>query len=286
MIKPSTFSIVAFEPETRSWGIAVASKFPAVGAVVPWAKAPIGAIATQSYANTTFGPIGLDLLAKGATASEAFDQLRAADPGIETRQVGIVDSHGQGFTFTGQECMDWAGGFAGPNYAVQGNILAGEQVATSMRDTFLSHTGLFWQRLLSALKAGEAAGGDKRGKQSAAILVVRENGGYAGFNDRLIDYRVDDDPDPLPRLWAMLEYNELLFGKSPDSDKLPIVGEVANNLAKVIGFPHANPNQDQSAFRAALNAYIGSENLEDRCDLSTMIIDKPAYEFLLRRTTA
>jgi uncharacterized Ntn-hydrolase superfamily protein len=195
---PATFSIVAADPEAGEVGVAVASRFFAVGSVVPWARAGVGAVATQSNANTTFGPRGLDLLERGASAQETMDVLLRADPGRDSRQLGVVAADGRSATYSGSKCTSWAGGRTGPGYAVQGNILTGEPVAVAMERTFLATKGQpLALRLLAALRAGDAAGGDSRGHQSAAILVVRAGGGYNGFTDRAIDVRVDDHADPI-----------------------------------------------------------------------------------------
>ena len=195
-----TFSIVGFDEETGDLGVAVASRFPCVGAVVPWAKAGVGAVATQSWANTAFGPDGLALIEGGATASEALDALVRDDEGRDDRQVGIVDARGGTATFSGVTCMDWAGGTTGDGFAAQGNILAGADVVAELARAFAETDGDLCDRLLAALEAGDAAGGDRRGRQSAALLVVREGGGYEGRNDRYIDLRVDDHADPIREL--------------------------------------------------------------------------------------
>ncbi|MCS3920709.1 DUF1028 domain-containing protein [Fervidibacter sacchari] len=200
----STFSIVAFDPKTGDLGVAVASKFLAVGSVVPYAKAGVGAIATQSFANTTFGPKGLELLRKGLTPSQVLKQLLASDKDREFRQVGIVDAKGRAAAFTGKKCLPWAGHIVGKGFAVQGNILAGEQVVKAMAKAFRETQGELAERLMAALEAGEQAGGDARGKQSAAILVVRKGAGYGGFDDRYIDLRVDDHPEPVKELRRIL----------------------------------------------------------------------------------
>lgn len=287
MIKPSTFSIVAFDPGTPAWGIAVASKFPAVGAVVPWARAEAGAVATQSYANTSYGPNGLDLMATGMDAEQALAKLLQDDPERESRQVGIVDSEGKAATFTGSSCFDWAGGLTGPGYAIQGNILAGSQVVNAIADTYKITHGPFPRRLISALMAGDRAGGDRRGRQSAAILVVKPNGGYGGFNDRWIDYRVDDHPDPVTRLSELLDMHELYFGESPLEDKLAIKGEILKNLHKIMKQHGYNPGNDSQDYneptQIALRAFIGNENFEERVDFEQGLIDRPVYEFLLKR---
>lgn len=201
----ATFSIVARDPDTGELGIAVESKFFGVGAVVPWARAGVGAVATQSYANTSFGPRGLDLMAEGASAREALDALVAADSGAARRQVGIVDAQGRTATFTGDACLSWAGGITGEHYAAQGNILAGPAVVDAMAVAFETTTGDLATRLVTALAAGQAAGGDARGRQSAALLVVREGGGYGGYDDRYIDLRVEDHPTPIVELRRLLD---------------------------------------------------------------------------------
>ena len=199
--RPATFSIVAADPEAGEVGVAVASRFFAVGSVVPWARAGAGAVATQSNANTTFGPRGLDLLERGVGPQETLDALLRSDTGRDGRQVGIVATDGRSVTYTGTGCTAWAGGRAGTGYAVQGNILAGEAVVTALERRFLETKGQpLAERLLAALVAGDAAGGDRRGHQSAAVLVVRDRGGYNGFTDRAIDVRVDDGPDPIAEI--------------------------------------------------------------------------------------
>jgi uncharacterized Ntn-hydrolase superfamily protein len=195
---PATFSIVAADPEAGEAGVAVASRFFAVGSVVPWARAGVGAVATQSNANTTFGPRGLELLERGVRPQEALDVLLRADSGRDRRQVGLVSADGASATYSGTGCTAWAGGRSGPGYAVQGNILAGEAVVAALEKRFLETKGRpLAERLLEALLAGDAAGGDSRGRQSAAILVVRDRGGYNGFTDRAVDVRVDDHADPM-----------------------------------------------------------------------------------------
>ena len=200
----NTFSIVAYDPDRQEWGVGVASKFLAVGAVVPWAKAGVGAVATQSFANTSYGPKGLELLAQGKSAEEVIKLLTEDDKQKETRQVGIIDTKGNSATFTGTKCMAWAGGKTGKNFTCQGNILTGEAVVNDMAKAFEDAKGPLAWRIMAALEAAEKAGGDKRGKQSAAILVVRDKGGYGGFNDRAIDFRVDDHAGPVQELGRIL----------------------------------------------------------------------------------
>ncbi len=220
-----TFSIVACDLQEQSWGVAVASKFPAVGAVVPFARAGAGAVATQSFANTSFGPRGLDLMGSGLSAQEALEELLKDDPDREQRQVGLVDLKGHSATFTGSGCFSWAGGLNGEGYAIQGNILAGGKVVPAMEKAFLKAKGNLPARLFAALKAGDRAGGDKRGRQSAAIYVVKPNGGYGGYLDRWIDYRVDDHDDPVPRLGELLPAARSVLWQKPrigaDADQRP-----------------------------------------------------------------
>lgn len=207
----ATFSIVGRDPATGELGVAVASRFFAVGAVVPWAKADIGAVATQSYANTSFGWNGLDLLSKGMTPEEALKELLSKDDNPETRQVGIVAADGKSVTYSGSKCNAWAGGRNGANYAIQGNILTGEDVVTSMEKVFLNTKGTLADRLYAALCAGDKAGGDSRGKQSAALIIVKKDAGYGGYNDRAIDIRVDDNPDPFKELGRLLNYAQMNY---------------------------------------------------------------------------
>jgi len=209
----ATFSIVAYDSATGDLGVAVQSRFFAVGSVVPWARANVGAVATQAFCNTTFGPKGLDLLAAGKSPQEVLDALLKDDPGAAQRQVGVVAAGGDAATYTGSECMNWAGGRRGRNYVCQGNILAGAAVVEAMGKAFETTTGMLGDRLLAALDAGQAEGGDSRGMQSAALLIVRENGGYAGFNDRYCDLRVDDAVNPfveLRRLYDLWKPNALI----------------------------------------------------------------------------
>lgn len=207
----ATFSIVAHDPKTGELGIAVQSKFVAVGSVVPWAKAGVGAIATQSFANTTYGPRGLELLAAGTDPATVLATLTAADPQRDRRQVGLVNAKGEAATFTGKGCLAWAGGKTGRNFAVQGNILAGPEVIDAMAKAFQESEGLLSVRLLAALEAGQSAGGDKRGRQSAALLIVREGWGYGGYNDRFRDLRVDDHITPVYELQRLLQLHQKVF---------------------------------------------------------------------------
>lgn len=207
----ATFSIVAADPEAGEVGVAVASRFFSVGSVVPFAKAGVGAVATQSYANTTFGPRGLELLERGATPEETLRIMLRDDERPDRRQVAVVAADGASATHTGENCLAWAGGRAGKHYAVQGNILAGEPVVAAMEKAFLETTGTLADRMYAALAAGDAAGGDARGRQSASLLVVREGAGYGGYNDRAIDIRVDDHADPFRELKRLLDYAQMNY---------------------------------------------------------------------------
>jgi uncharacterized Ntn-hydrolase superfamily protein len=283
---PSTFSIVAHDPSDTAWGIAVASKFPAVGAVVPWAEAETGAVATQSYANTTFGTEGLKLLRQGQSAQDVLARLLASDPEREKRQVGVVDARGQAATFTGSECFAWAGGLTGPGFAAQGNLLVGPDVVEAMASTFVATSGDLPDRLLAALLAGERAGGDRRGRQSSALFVVKTQAGYGGFNDRWIDYRVDDHPNPVPRLVELLALHRLYFGSSPESERLSISGEVCQRLQGMmrrLGFYEGPASGEYDGpTRKGLEAFLGNENFEDRTDFENGRIDAPVFAHLSR----
>lgn len=215
-----TFSIVAFDPKTKEWGIAVESKFVAIGAVTPWARANLGAIATQSYINTTFGPKGLELLSQGKSAQETLEILIAGDEGRNWRQVGIIDAEGNAANYTGANCSKWAGSVKGKNYTIQGNSLVSRATIDAMEEAFLKTEGELAYRLLEALTAGQKAGGDSRGKQSAALLVVQEGGGYRGFNDVKVDLRVDEHAKPITELRRVYDiYSEFLAARRTDVQK-------------------------------------------------------------------
>ncbi len=283
-IRPSTFSIVACDPDTQEWGVATQSKFLAVGSVVPWAQAGAGAVATQSYANTTFGPEGLALMASGLGAQDTLDQLLAEDEGRERRQLGLVDAQGNAATFTGKECLAWAGGLTGTGYAVQGNILAGEAVITAMAEAFEQTRGELVDRLAAALAAGQKAGGDRRGQQSAALLVVREKGGYAGLNDRYVDLRVDDHPRPIGRLKEILELHHLYFGRADPASLVAIDAKIARELQRIAkrSGHYRGPitGEYDAATREAVERLIGVENLEDRWPFGADKVEPVAYAHL------
>lgn len=261
----STFSVVARDPATGDLGIAVQSKFLAVGAVVPWAKANIGAVATQSHANVAYGPDGLALLESGMSAQEALDKLVRDDPEPDARQAGIVDAQGRAATYTGPGCHDWAGGFAGDGFCCQGNILAGPEVVDAMVEGYTTSSGSFAHRLLSSLAAGQAAGGDSRGQQSASIYIVREGGGYSGGNDRWIDLRIDDHPDPITELRRLVMLHRVYFNLD-DADLEPLddgmLTVIASHLHALGRLPSNDATRDEVI--AALEAWAGRENLEER----------------------
>jgi uncharacterized Ntn-hydrolase superfamily protein len=280
----ATFSIVTIDPATGELGVAVASKFLAVGAVVPWARAGVGAVATQSYANVSYGPTGLELMAAGYSAGETLARLLADDPERELRQVGIVDARGGTATFTGSACHAWAGGRTGPGYVVQGNILTGPEVVDAMAHAFETTEGPLAARLLAALAAGDAAGGDRRGKQSAALLVVKERGGYGGYTDRFIDLRVDDHPEPVAELERLYGIWRLYFEKPKPEDRLPLEGAVLvelQELMRALGY-YQGPVHGQwdEATRRAYATLIGNENFEERIPLDADWIDRAVLEYL------
>lgn len=282
----STFSISAFDVKAQAWGVAVASKFPAVGAVVPWTKAGAGAVATQSAANTTFGPRGLELMSSGLSAEETLAKLLAHDKGREDRQVGLVDKKGKSATFTGKSCSDWAGGLNGPGYAIQGNMLADSEVIRQMEHTFLDAKGELPERLFSALEAGNNAGGDRRGRQSAAISVVKARAGFGGFNDRWVDYRVDDHLNPIERLGELLELHRLYFGKSPKSERVKLEGKVVKEIQQIMkGLGYYSPMNDEydDTTREAFRAFIDNENFEERADPDAGYIDGPVLDYLMKK---
>jgi uncharacterized Ntn-hydrolase superfamily protein len=282
-----TFSIAAYDATAKEWGVATQSKFLAVGAVVPWAQANAGAIATQSYANTSFGPQGLALLSTGLSAQETLDHLLAGDDGREHRQVGVIDKWGGAATFTGKDSHAWAGGLIGDSYAVQGNILVGEETVKAIAREFEAASGELADRLVAALAAGQAAGGDRRGQQSAAVLVVRERGGYAGFNDRYLDLRVDDDPRPIERLPQILELHHLYFARPDPATLIPIDAALARELQRIArrsGHYRGEITGDyDAATRIAVEALIGMENLEDRWPMGTNQIEPIALQYLRQR---
>jgi uncharacterized Ntn-hydrolase superfamily protein len=259
-----TFSIVACDLRAGHLGVAVASKFLAVGAVVPWLAAEVGAIATQALANTRYGSEGLARLRDGASAREALDAVLAADSGRDDRQAGFVDARGRAATHTGQSCMPWAGGRAGPGFAVQGNILTGPDVVDAMAEAYEASGGDLAERLLLALAAGDAAGGDRRGRQSSALAVVAPGGGYGGNDDRLVDLRVDDHAHPVGELRRLYAIHVLLTGTTPDDDKLPLTGELVDEVRELLGRAGYPAGAGDDGLYDALRAFVGVENLEAR----------------------
>ncbi len=258
MARPvSTYSIVACDLEAGQWGVATQSKFLAVGSVVPWAEPHAGAVATQSYANPRYGPDGLALLREGLAAEEVVGRLTAADEGREQRQLGIVDAHGSAATFTGSECHAWAGGRTGPCYAAQGNILVSGETVDALAQTFETTAGKpLVVRLLDCLAAAQAAGGDRRGQQSAALLVVERDGGYAHLSDTLVDLRVDDHATPVEELHRLYGIHRALFGRTPRSEWLPVGEELRAELTERL----ARLGYERLA------DWAGVENLEERVD--------------------
>ncbi len=281
-----TFSIVARDPQAGESGIAVQSKFLAVGAVVPWAKAGAGAIATQSWANTSYGPRGLELLASGLSVQETLAQLIGEDDGRASRQVGIVGVDGQPATFTGDQCFPWAGGQVGEHYTCQGNILVGKDTVLAMARTFGQTTGRLCDRLVAALAAGQAAGGDSRGQQSAALLVVRQGGGYGGFNDRFIDLRVDDHPQPINELQRILQLHKLYLFPPDPGDILVIDHDIARELQQLLtvlgDYQGAISGSYDEVTRAAFRKFSGRENLEERW-FEDARVDRTVLEFLRQK---
>jgi len=263
-----TFSIVAYDAKTKDLGVAVESKFPAVGATVPFASANVGAIATQAWANTSYGPRGLAMLKREMTPSQVARTLTAKDKEREKRQVGVVDAKGRVAAFTGKECNEWAGHLVGKHYACQGNILASREVVTAMARGFERTEGDLPAKLLAALVAGQDAGGDRRGQQSAALLVVRAKGGYGGFNDRWIDLRVDDHPRPIEELIRIFHIWDLtMLTREDPRNVVEITLEVARFLQQFLrhaGFYDGQDGHWDARSAEALERWMGVENLENK----------------------
>ncbi len=276
----ATFSIVAFDPETDSLGVAVQSKFLAVGSIVPWARAGVGAVATQAMANFNYGPCGLDLMSQGRSAQETVEAMISADEEREHRQLGVVDAEGRAATFTGSDCFEWAGGVTGEHYAAQGNILVGRQTVEAMAKTFEGTSGDLAGRLLAALDAGQQAGGDSRGRQSSALLVVREGGGYGGDNDRVMDLRVDDHPEPIRELIRLRGLHTLYFGETRAEDVLAVEGKVREELeAALRRLGYLEGNVDDEVLLDSLSAFIRTENFEER-EQERGYLDRAVLEFM------
>jgi uncharacterized Ntn-hydrolase superfamily protein len=252
----STYSIVACDLDAGQWGVAVQSKFLAVGSVVPWAEPGVGAVATQAYANPRYGPDGLALLRQGLSAEEVVKRLTEADEGRDERQLGVVDAAGRGASFTGSGCHDWAGGRTGSGYAAQGNILVSGETVDALAETFEATGGSLAERLLASLDAAQAAGGDSRGQQSAALLVVERDGGYAGLSDVVLDLRVDDHETPIEELRRLHGLHEQLFGKTPRSEWLSVDDELRTEIQERL----ARLGYERLA------DWAGAANLEERVD--------------------
>ena len=308
-----TYSIVAWDPDNGDLGVAVQSKFPNVGGIVPWAKAGVGAVATQSLSNTTYGEHGLELMAEGATAEEALRILTRDDKSLQDRQVGIVDARGNSASFSATTTFDWSGGrvgrpggqagstaggkgevIAGRNYAAQANIMVSDQTVKNLAETFEASKGALADRLMAALKAGQRGGGDKRGMQSAALLVVRKNGGYLGGNDRFIDIRVYDAADPIAELDRLLTLHKLHFFPSELQDLIPItpaiiaqlepilVREPVNQPEKWLKAPQGQGNQ---TFLTALRDFMYWENYDVRVRMDGKI-DRVVLDDILKKRPA
>ncbi|HEY8134757.1 MAG TPA: DUF1028 domain-containing protein [Candidatus Limnocylindrales bacterium] len=308
-----TFSIVARDPATGDLGIAVASKFLAVGAVVPHARAGVGAVATQALANVRYGADGLALLAAGKSATDVLAELTSNDEGRDHRQAGIVDAAGGSATYTGSGCITWAGGRTADGVAAQGNLLAGPSVVDALIETFLASTAAFPERLLAGLEAADDQGGDRRGRESAALLVVREGGGYGGGSDRWIDLRVDDHPDPMREVARLLDLNHLYLDRPAATDLVPIdeslanelrqrltaVGyapdklDTSNSLAEIVersgltrtGEPRDLPANWDASWTGALDEWMSIENLEERAAAGGWI-DPRVLEFMREKSPA
>src|SRR5213080_4527972 len=257
----TTYSIAACDLDASQWGVATQSKFLAVGSVVPWAEPQVGAIATQAYANPRYGPQGLRLLREGLAAEEVVERLTSGDEGRDHRQLGIVDREGRSVSFTGAECLEWAGGRTGPCYAAQGNILVSAATVDAIAETFESSKGTLAERLLDCLDAAQAAGGDRRGQQSAALLVVEQDGGYAKLSDTIVELRVEDHELPLEELRRLYRLHDALFGETPRDEWLtvdePLVNELRERLEK-LGY--------DGELEEAFNRWAGNVNLEERVD--------------------
>lgn len=284
-----TFSIVAYDPDANAHGVAVASKFLAVGAFVNFSQGGVGAVATQALAKIGFGHQGLALLAQGRSAQETLEALLAADPGREDRQVGIVDAQGRSAAHTGARCFDWAGHRTGEFFTCQGNILAGAQVADAMADAFVAAKGELADRLLAALRAGDEAGGDRRGRQGAGMLITSPNGGFGGDHDRYLDLRVDDDPAPVTRLADLVRMHHLFFGEPKPEDSIAITESIARELQTMMlqgGYWSAEATGVwDDASKAAFWVLVGNENLEGRWNPegNTDHIDRVALDYLRSR---
>src|ERR671923_957877 len=275
----ATYSIAACDQDAREWGVATQSKFLSVGSVVPWAEPEIGAVATQAYANPRYGPEGLALLREGLGAEEVVERLTTADEGRDHRQLGVVDGRGGSATFTGSHCYAWAGGQAGPCYAAQGNILVSEETVAALATAFETNAGKpLAERLLECLAAAQAAGGDRRGQQSAALLVVEKDGGYANLSDVVMDLRVDDHERPLDELRRIYGLHQAIFGQTPRDQWLSVDDELARELRERLARIGYDGELEEAFVR-----WAGTENLEERVD-GVDAIDPVVLEELRRRS--
>jgi uncharacterized Ntn-hydrolase superfamily protein len=274
----ATYSIAACDLDAGHWGVATQSKFLGVGSVVPWAEPGAGAVATQAYANPRYGPEGLALLREGLSAVDVVERLTAADDGRDHRQLGIVDREGRAATYSGAECLDWAGGRTGECYAAQGNILVSAATVDAIVETFEASSGPLAERLLECLDAAQSAGGDRRGQQSAALLVVERDGGYAGLSDELINLRVDEHPRPLEELRRIYELHQAIFGTTPADEWVDVDDDLATELRERLarlGF--------EGELGDAFFHWAGNENLEERVD-GVERVDPVVLEELRRQT--
>jgi uncharacterized Ntn-hydrolase superfamily protein len=280
MARPvATYSIAACDLDSQQWGVATQSKFLGVGSVVPWAEPQVGAIATQAYANPRYGPDGLALLREGLSAQEVVERLTTADEGRDHRQLGVVDGKGGSATFTGAECMDWAGGRTGPFYAAQGNILVSAETVDAIAEAFEASAGKpLAERLMDSLDAAQAAGGDRRGQQSAALLVVERDGGYAGLSDGVVDLRVDEHKRPLEELRRIYVMHQAIFGETPREEWLEVDGALEHELRDRLGRLGYDGDLGDAFF-----AWAGKENLEERVD-GVEHVDPVVLEELRRQT--
>lgn len=291
-LKINTFSIVGYDPAAQAWGVAVASKFLAAAAVVSWARAGAGAVATQAFAKMGFGPDGLDLMQSGMSAQQALENLLANDPKAAHRQVGFVDTQGNAAAHTGDECFPWAGHKTGNGYTCQGNILTGGNTLDAMAEAFENTNGQLADRLMAALLAGDTVGGDSRGKQSAGILVVKAGGSYGGDTDRLMDLRVDDDPEPVKRLESLVRMHHLFFGETNPDDLIDIdkvlATELQELLARVGQYSDPISGEWDDASKQAFSNFCGIENLEERWSLENHPdkLDRVVLEYIRERFSA
>lgn len=280
----ATFSIVAADPETGEVGVAVQSKFLAVGSVVPWAKANVGAVATQSWANTAYGPEGLAFLEKGLSPEEVIDKLVADDSGRSLRQVAVINSEGEASAFTGHECYDWAGHKIGKHHSCQGNILVSEKTVSEMSKVFEESEGPLAERMLKAISAAQHAGGDSRGKQSAAVYVLQEGAGYGGYNDVKVDLRVDDHPEPIEELQRLYELHKMYA--APSEEKLAIDGDVLETVVEQLVKTDLLAAVDHSSYDAevkeALKTFVLRENFDDHWS-EDALIDETVLDYLKKQ---